>query len=50
MTVVELIEKLQKIKNQNKEIFVAHDEADGEDILLVEEDPFACFIVYKMED
>lgn len=49
MTVAELIEKLQAIKNQNKEIFVAHEEEDGEDILFIEEDPMACFIIYKRE-
>lgn len=50
MTLGELIEKLQALPNKDKEIYVAHDEEDGEEILEIENDPWAYFILYKKED
>lgn len=50
MTVAELIEKLQALPNPYKEIYVAHDEEDGEKILKIEDDPWAYFIIYKKEE
>ena len=50
MTVSKLIKILQALPNQDKEIFVAHDEEDGEEILKIENDPCAYFILYKKED
>ena len=47
MTVYELICRLEKIKEKDKEIFVAHDEEDGEDILNIEESDAAIFIIYQ---
>ncbi len=51
MTVGELKKKLKYIADW-KEIFVAHDTADGEDILTIEdaENLCSCFIIYKREE
>ena len=50
MTVAELVKKLQALPNQNTEIYVAHDEEDGEEILKIENTPYAYFIIYKKEE
>ena len=50
MIVAELIEKLQALPNQYKEIYVAYGEEDGKEILEIEDDPWAYFIIYKEEE
>lgn len=47
MTVEELICRLEQIEDKTQEIFVAHGNEDGEDILDIEETAIACFIIYK---
>lgn len=47
MTVEELIYRLEQIEDKTQEIFVAHGDEDGEDILNIEENTIACFIIYK---
>lgn len=51
MLVRDLIEELKKV-NPNAQIFVAHDDEDGEDILSLEYDKsdISCFLIYKKED
>ena len=48
MTVGEL-RKLLKGFEDYEEIFVAHDNEDGEDIITLERTNNACFIIYKKE-
>lgn len=48
MTVGEL-RKLLKSFEDYEEIFVAHDNEDGEDIIAIERTNNACFIIYRKE-